>query len=437
MSARKDRYTTVAIVLHWLIAAAIIFQVSLAGRMEGPFTPKIFAVVQLHKSVGIAILLLSLARLAWRLMNPPPPYPEAMKRWEKGLATTVHVGLYVVMIGMPLTGWLLVSASKLSIPTVLFGVVPWPHIPGLAGLDPAAKEVWAGIGDVGHDLLAKVLYVLVGLHVAGALKHQFLSKDEPVLAQMAPGAKPGRWLEPRLLLILLGVIAAGAFAKVVTPPAPKSAALPAPAAEAPVAAPTSAPSPTPSPAPSSGPEPAPTGQEAAVPPPAAPAGVSRWGVDHSASTLAFSTSWGGDAIQGRFAKWTAGIVFGPDALDKSSVKVYIDLGSVQTGDAQRDSSLPAGDWFDTANHPEALFTADRFEKTGEGKYVARGVLELRGVKKPQSLPFTLQIDGDKARMHGVTSLDRTAFGVGQGEWAKTDEIPAKVTVTADIRATRR
>jgi polyisoprenoid-binding protein YceI len=69
--------------------------------------------------------------------------------------------------------------------------------------------------------------------------------------------------------------------------------------------------------------------------------------------------------------------------------------------------------------------------------VAHGKLTLRGVTKPADLPFRLKIDGDKARMSGVTSLDRTAFGVGQGEWKATDQIPAKVKVSVQIAATRR
>jgi len=73
----------------------------------------------------------------------------------------------------------------------------------------------------------------------------------------------------------------------------------------------------------------------------------------------------------------------------------------------------------------------------DDRYVAHGRLTLRGVSRPVNLPFRLQIDGDKARVRGVTTLDRTAFGVGQGEWTSTDQIPAKVTVNVDLRATQR
>ncbi|MFI4951347.1 MAG: YceI family protein, partial [Caulobacterales bacterium] len=154
------------------------------------------------------------------------------------------------------------------------------------------------------------------------------------------------------------------------------------------------------------------------------------------SALTFTTSWSGDAVQGRFDKWKADILFAPEALDRSKVTVSIDTSSAQTGDAQRDASLPAPDWFDTATHPKAVFTATKFQKTGEDRYVAHGSLSLRGVTRPVDLPFRLKITGDKAQMSGDASLDRTAFGVGQGEFTATDQVPAKVAVHVQLTATR-
>lgn len=154
------------------------------------------------------------------------------------------------------------------------------------------------------------------------------------------------------------------------------------------------------------------------------------------STLTFATTWSGDAINGRFDRWTADILFSPDALDKSRITVTIDLGSVKTGDEQRDASLPAADWFDPANHPKAVYTASRFARTGADRFVAHGTLNLRGVTKPVELPFRLKITGDTARVSGTASLDRLAYGVGQGEWQSTDSVPAKVAVTVSLQARR-
>jgi polyisoprenoid-binding protein YceI len=154
------------------------------------------------------------------------------------------------------------------------------------------------------------------------------------------------------------------------------------------------------------------------------------------STLGFATAWSGQTIEGRFDRWRADIRFSPEALKDSRVTVSVDLTSVNTGDEQRDASLPSEDWFDAAEHPKATFTATRFEKTGDGRYVAHGKLNLRGVSRPLDLPWRGQNKGDRAQVSGVTSLDRTAFGVGQGEWQSTDQIPAKVSVKVSLNAAR-
>lgn len=417
MGSQSPRYAVVAIVLHWTIAALIVLQVVLAGRMDGPPTPEAFAVVQLHKSVGITVLLLSLLRLAWRLTHPPPPEPPTLKAWERTLARITHWAFYGVMIGMPLTGWIMVSTSRIVLPTMLYGVVAWPMIPGLGDLAPEVRRVWREAGELGHETIIKLAYGLIALHVAGALKHQLFSRDEPVLGRMTPGAKPGRWLEPRLLVILLAFVGVIAFGQVVQPPRPASAPTPAPAAAA--ASVVSEPVEVQAPA-----TPVPT-----------PAGPVRW-VVQPGSALSFATDWSGTPIEGRFRRWTADIVFSPDALDQSKVTVSIDVASAETGDAQRDATLLSGDWLDAAGHPKAVFTASRFSKTGEGRYIAHGRLSLRGVTRPLDLPFRLKIDGDRAEARGTVSLDRVAFGVGQGEFTATDQIPGQVTVKIDVKAKR-
>ena len=421
MTSNPNRYSTIAIILHWLIAGAIVFQIVLAWRMDDLKTPLGFALVQMHKSVGISILLLSLARLGWRLLNPPPPEPAGLATWELWLSRLVHFALYGIMIGMPLTGWLMVSASKFQIPTLLFGILPWPHLP-VAELAPAAKAMWESVGKEGHELLAFAAYLLVVLHVAGALKHQLFDREMQLLSRMVPGVKPGRWLEPRLLLIGLIGIGLIALAWLFMPPLPKSAPPPPPpiaVAEVAVSALQ---------------ESAPPQSVAAVLP--VSSGPSRWQVSRG-SSLGFSTDWSGQVIAGRFDKFSADILFSPNALTQSKVSVSVDLASVATGDAQRDETLPGADWFDVASHPKATFLTTRFEKVGDDRFIAHGKLTLRGVSKPIDLPFQLKISGDKATMSGVTTLDRTAFGVGQGEWQATDQIPASVKVVIKLTAVRK
>jgi cytochrome b561/polyisoprenoid-binding protein YceI len=435
----SSRYTGVAVILHWLIAAAILFQIILGWRMgDEPKGPATYAIFQLHKSIGITILLLSLARLAWRLFHRPPPHPAGQPRWETIASQVVHVAFYVIMIGLPITGWIMVSASTLDIPTLLYGTIPWPHIPGLPELAAGPKHAWHEAGELGHGLLVKLTYGLLALHLGAVAKHQILDRDE-VLGHMAPGAKPG-WLEPRAWLAAIGLVAVIAAAYAYKPtikhttPAP---AAPTDVADAQAGTPSAEPAAPAAPADAS---PAPVAAPAEAAAQAAPDNALKdpvaWAVAKS-STLSFSATWAGNAIEGQFKRWTADILFSPDALDRSKLTVSIDMGSAATGDDQRDSSLPSGDFFDAATHPKATYTASKFRKTGEGKFVADGTLELRGVKKPVSLPFTLKIDGDTATARGVTTLDRTAFGVGQGEWASTDQIGGKVKVSFAITAKKK
>jgi cytochrome b561/polyisoprenoid-binding protein YceI len=433
--ARARTYTRVAIVLHWLIAAAIVMQLVLAWRMQGPRTPETFALIQLHKSVGITILLLSLARLAWRLMHPPPPLPESLARWERVLARLTHAALYVIMIGMPLTGWLMVSASRLAIPTRLYGVVHWPHLPGIAHAPPAVKAAWYTLGLTGHHLLAVGLFVLLALHVAGALKHQLFASDEPVFARMAPGARAGRRLEPRLGLVATAILAMAGFGWLVSPQPLRTGPrnLPGASPPAPLQLPLEAPAATLVVTPAVPARPA--GASVAAEPAAPIPDPIAWKVAPQ-STLSFDTAWSGQPIRGRFDRWTADVAFSPETLDRSHVRVTVDVASAGTGDGERDASLKSGDWLDADAHPKAVFTANRFEKTGAETYVAHGSLELRGVRRRVDLPFRLRTLGDTAHVTGRTTIQRSDFGVGRGEWTATDQIPAAVSIVVDLRAQR-
>ena len=118
------------------------------------------------------------------------------------------------------------------------------------------------------------------------------------------------------------------------------------------------------------------------------------------------------------------------------IRVTVDLASADTGDGQRDDSLKGSDFFDIGAHPAAVFTAREIRHLGGDRYEARGTLDLRGASKPATLRFTLRIDGDRAHVSGTARIDRTAFGVGQGEWAATDAIAAGVDIAFAFTATR-
>src|SRR5262249_34262321 len=150
--------------------------------------PRTFPLFQLHKSIGLSILVLSFARLGWRLANPIPALPVAMSALERFAARGTHAAFYVFMIGVPLAGWATVSSAPLGVPTMWFGLFEWPHIPFLADLPRAEKRVIEGPLATTHAVLALSMLGLVVLHAAAALKHQFRDKDD-VLKRMLPWTK--------------------------------------------------------------------------------------------------------------------------------------------------------------------------------------------------------------------------------------------------------
>ncbi len=423
-----DRYSKGAIALHWIIAALILFEIGLGWRMEGKPGAELFAVYQLHKSVGITILLLSLIRLGWRVIHKPPAYPAHLKRWERRLSTGVHHVFYLLMIGLPLSGWLIVSSSKTAIPTFLYGLIPWPHFPGVA----ANKSVNGGAG-IAHHLLVDAAYLMLFLHIAGALKHHLIDRSQ-LAARMLPVAANRLSLALAAALILVsGAFAFGNRVVLVTPhsvsapavtasPAASSVAAPAvneaePVADEPVAKED-------------------VGQNETATTSVAPLS-SKWTVERASSKIGFATSWNGTTLTGGFGRWSASIEFDPASLAKAHARVEIDVASVSASDGSAESALPGADWFDAASHPKAVFESSDFRLLGGDHYEARGTLSIRGIPRPLTLPFTLKIDGDKAQMTGTALLDRLAYGIGQGEWTATDAVPANVTVNLRVTARRK
>lgn len=435
-----SRYSLVAMGLHWLIAALIIFMILLGWRLDDHTSTR-FELFQLHKSIGISILILSLLRLVWRFFKTPPAELPA-PAWQQVAARLVHVGFYVIMIGLPLSGWAMVSASKIGVPTLLFHTVPWPHLP--LPRSEALHDVFEG----GHKALVWVTILLLGLHVGAALKHHFFDRDETI-GRMVPGLKPGRFFAPAALIPIVfigGAILAGELVlrpqAVAAKPAGGSQTdlslndTPEPGDATQLATGGKAVEPlkgaTGTAQPSTSEAATATGSEK-IP---AEKDVPAWKVEAKASELSFTTAWSGTPIEGRFERWAADIRFDPDQLDKSKVKVKIALDTAATGDAERDGSLKGEDFFNTAKASTAVFTAKGFKKLSNDRYETQGTLNLRGVTSKITLRFTLKLTGDQAHAEGEADLDRLKFGVGQGQWQATDQIPALVKVKFKVQATR-
>ena len=182
----RSRYSSVAMSLHWLIAALMIGNIGLAWYFNTLKGPAEVAPLMLHKSIGITVMLLTLVRIAWRFVGAPPKLPDTMKPWELWIAKASHASFYGLMLGLPLTGWAMVSASPLIKvhPTVLYGLLHWPALP-FPGLNSDQLHGARKAFQATHGLLAKLAYLLITLHVGAALKHQFLDRDD-VMARMLP-----------------------------------------------------------------------------------------------------------------------------------------------------------------------------------------------------------------------------------------------------------
>jgi cytochrome b561 len=182
------RYTPIAITLHWLVAVLMIINVALVLTVD--YWPEAWVrpVIDTHKSIGITVLGLALLRLLWRLGHAPPPLPADMPALERRGAHAAHWLLYLVIFALPLSGWLHDSAWKdaASHPMTLFGAIPWPRIGFITGLEAGLKEQLHDIFGEVHEWFGYGLYGLVALHIAGALKHQFIDRHAE-LQRMWPG----------------------------------------------------------------------------------------------------------------------------------------------------------------------------------------------------------------------------------------------------------
>ncbi len=415
VASTQQRYTAVAIALHWAIALMIIGLIAIGWIMDGMKPgPDQFAIIQLHKSFGITVLLLSVARIAWRLMNPPPAEPP-MPKWQSLASKAVHILFYILIIAMPLTGWIMASASA-DAPTRYFNLVDI-RLPGIPTLDADTRHgLEEGFEQV-HSNLAWVIVGLLVLHVAGALKHHFIDKDG-LIARMAPGlfgrtagppddGQGAVWAFGAAALVFAAV--AGLSFTTATPVATDDA----PASED-----------------------------------VAHSNAPVWAVDYGKSKLGFRFIYMGTPYDGTFPEWSAQIQLDTDADSNEHipadgyVRVAIPVGKLSTGEQYFDDSLGQGDWFDVAKYPEAVFEVKGgIYKLDERNYEATGVLRIKGADTPVRLPFTLDIAGTTATMHGEVTLRRLDLGVGaatttepagDAEWVGND-----VTVVIDIVATRQ
>jgi len=184
-----QRYTRTAMAFHWLIALLIFANVAMVWIVDYLPDGMVRPVIDTHKSLGIPVLGLAIMRVLWRATHPAPPLPPPYSAWERWSARAAHWVLYALIFCLPLSGWAHDSAWKEAAthPMYLYGLVPWPRIGWLTALNPADKDYWHDMFSRVHASFAYVLYAMIVVHVAGAVKHQWLDKH-PEFQRMLPGS---------------------------------------------------------------------------------------------------------------------------------------------------------------------------------------------------------------------------------------------------------
>jgi cytochrome b561/polyisoprenoid-binding protein YceI len=344
-----------------------------------------------HKTVGIAILFVALARIAWALAQPRPRPLHPERRLETFAASTVHWLLYGSLVLVPLLGWAHHATAE------GFAPIWWPFGQSLPFLpkDPTLSGQLATL----HMTFERVLVLALLLHVAGTLKHVFVDRDS-TFARMWRGADPGplraskSHAAPLAAALVVWAAALGA-GLLIGPRGAQAVQVPAEAASV--------------------------------------SGISTWTVEEG--TLAITVTQLGSPVTGTFGDWQAAIDF--DETPRAdgtlgTVEVGVSTGSLTLGSVSQQAVGP--EFLASEAFPQAVFTATILPD-GDA-YVADGTLALRGVEIPLRLPFTLALDGDRAEMTGQVQLDRRDFGMGVENYADESSVGFSVALDVALTAVR-
>ncbi len=376
-----QRYNSVAVSLHWLIALMIAGLIVLAkiSHNLSDDDPLRFELIQWHKSFGISVLLLVVFRIAWRLTHRPPALPESVRKLERFGASAAHVALYGLMLALPITGWAMVSASPLNLATELFGLIPWPHLPWLTTITD--KEVWAHRFHDVHHLLGNGLMLLVLLHALAALRHHFLLKDGVLSRMTIRGNQENQYG------LFLGVLVAGAGGIALLNLLDNN-------------------------------------QQQVRP--TAPAGIEEQAAVVNQSLVGFSASQMGDPIVGVFKLHKITLEIDNANLESASLQAQVETASVDTGDGQIDATVVTADWFASKEFPLAEFASSSITSTGEGQYRVAGTMTIRNVSN--DIEFDMSQSGNQYR--GEFTIDRTDFGIGVG--GQDEFVAPDVTISFEV-----
>ena len=429
-----NRYNPVTKGFHWVSALIVLALLPLGYFMTAlEFSPFKLDLYAWHKSFGTLLLILVALRILWRFHKGTPPHLETHARWEVMLAKIVHILLYVGLIGMPVSGWLMTSFGQF--PHAFFGL----NIPPIT---PKNEDLYHLMGDV-HEMCSYALIGAIVLHAAGAFKHHLIDKDITLLRMLPLKAqKIGVFLAAFILTLSLTFSAGFYLQSVLKQDKYKEAGTIEVASQV-----------------------EDVGSEETDSSTATlevPEGsyvhhhedgsvhvhhhhddkkvesIQGWNIDTAQSSIGFSATAQKAEFDGSFSDFSGTLVFDPENLAKSHVRIAVNVSSVSTGSDSRDGYMMDAAWLNEKEFAEAVFESDQFTKTDDG-YMAEGTLTMRGVSLPVSFPFTLEISGEGAdrvaKAAGSFTINRLDYGVGEGDWASEKTASHQIEIAVTITAT--
>lgn len=391
MDNSSEAYGLVSRALHWSIAALIFVLLFVGLIMIGlPYGSVKAQIYDLHKSLGMMVLLLGAIRIIWRSFAPVPPTFSAHRKYEKILAKTIHLVFYFCILVLPLSGWIMSSSG--DYPVTIFWLF---NLPPIVSKNQAIFEVSEQV----HMLVAYGLIGSIALHILGALKHQFIDRDATmrrmgasvIVAGLAMGA-----IAVMMVLVLIQNLPKDDIEQSVLLKNPQSSQL-------------------------------------------VTSILQDWNIDPAASRIEIIFKQSGQDIEAFFERWGGEIVFDKNSLAQAKAIVRIDATSFKTGSSDRDAQAQGKDWFSAGQFPEIVFQSESFTDLGADRYFVKGTLNVRGVAVPIEFPFTLEFtnaENNSLRATMVTefTLKRLDFGLGQGEWQATTTIADDVIVRLYVQA---
>jgi len=389
----NSHYSKIAQFLHWLIAGLIIGQYLLAELAESAeHSGKIvqqLALLANHKSIGMTVLFLAVVRLVWRLTHQPPALPQTMPKWQHTASHLAHWSIYALIFLLPISGWLMSSASAYS--------VSWFNLfvfPDLLASDKSNADFLEDI----HELLGDALLVLVLLHVAAALKHHFIDKDG-VLERMA--SKYGWGIFVVSIAVIL--VAWGRLFPTDKPVNSQQNIAYLPAQDAPSEIIDKSDLPV-------------------------------WAVDYQQSFIRFTGDQAGAPFTGEWTQWSASMQFDEQRLAEGLFDVEIQTLQINSGDEERDGYIIGNEFFDAEKFQIARFQANNFTQTEEGKYQSNGQLSIKGLSKAVLFTFSIKREQGKLILEGTSTIDRMSWNIGTGDWTDPTWVGHDVIVEVKVVA---